>query len=40
MNRFARTVVAAAVGLLVLAIVVLAIIQRLHLYSGLARIWG
>ncbi|WP_281279752.1 hypothetical protein [Subtercola boreus] len=39
MGRLTRVAVAAAVGLLLAAVIVLAIIQRLHLYPGLARLW-
>ncbi|MDF2443221.1 MAG: hypothetical protein JWR01_1424 [Subtercola sp.] len=39
MSRVKRGTIAVAVGLVVLAVVALALVQRLHLYPGLARLW-
>lgn len=35
-----RFVIALGIGLLLTVVIALALIQRLHLYPGLARLWG
>lgn len=40
MRRVSAVAIIVGVGVLLVAVGVLALIQRLHLYPGLARIWG